>query len=265
MVFRAFKRLIGALRGGDAGPTRDGKVGRNDAVQVGELPEACLRGLKEVGWLTKEKAIAGTAFRPDNRTAKTREDSRHELSINWESIVYLDYNALRTDYHRVDRVFLRRIITFWPREKALFRSLPESEKMTDRDWESLATVPIENIPASIRESSLESLSFQVSEFNRWLMHHISIEWLVHWWKRRAGSYGYDPSLSADVEARCVELIQEWKEEIPGRPKKSDIKAKAHSILGNHLSGRAFDRAWAKAAPKDWKRPGRRTSAFFHSN
>ena len=137
--------------------------------------------------------------------------------------------------------------------------------MTDRDWERLAAVPMENIPASIRKAFVESLSFRVSEIHRWLMHHTSIDWLTRWWNRRAGDYGYSSSLSTDVEVRCVSLIRQWKMEMPGRPKKSDIEARARSILGDRLSHRAFDRAWAQAAPKDWKRPGRRSSAYFDSN
>lgn len=187
------------------------------------------------------------------------------LTINGESIVYLDYDTTRPDYYQVDRVFLRQIIGTWQREKELFRSLPEGKKMTDRDWGRLAAVPIENIPASIRESYVESLSFRVNDLHKWLMRNSSIEWLARWWRRRARLYGYDSSLPADVEVRCVKFIRQLAKESPERPTKRDVEAKARSILGDRLTHSAFDRAWKEAVPEAWKRPGRPTSTFSHPN
>ena len=190
---------------------------------------------------------------------------RDEFSINGESIVHLDYDTTRADYYRVDRVFLRGIIGLWPREKELFRSLPNVQKMTKDDWNKLSSVQIENIPASTRESILERLAFRMTELHQWLMDHDSVDWLTRWWDRNAEGYGCRSSLRMDVEARCIELIRGWSKELTGIPRKRDLVARARSIIGVGFTRRAFDRAWVKAAPQHWKDPGRRPSLTSHVN
>src|SRR5262249_9901217 len=86
MVLRLFKRLFRALRIGYHGSARDQPVSRNDskAVNVNDVPDSCLRGLRKASWVDEQHLIATDAFIPDRRTAAGRQDGGKETSVNWE-------------------------------------------------------------------------------------------------------------------------------------------------------------------------------------
>ncbi len=68
------------------------------------------------------------------------------------------------------------------------------------------------------------------------------------------------ALTAAAEDACREWIQERAQdsETPARPKRDALFADAQDQpFGKGLSRLAFNRAWANAAPPEWKKPGRK--------
>jgi hypothetical protein len=53
-------------------------------VNVTDLPDSCLRGLRKPSWVDEEHLIQTETFVPDPRTAARREDRGKETSVNWE-------------------------------------------------------------------------------------------------------------------------------------------------------------------------------------
>jgi hypothetical protein len=53
-------------------------------VNVNDLPDSCLRGLRKASWVDEQHLIATEAFIPDHRTAAGRQDGGKETSVNWE-------------------------------------------------------------------------------------------------------------------------------------------------------------------------------------
>ncbi|MFG1284845.1 hypothetical protein [Xanthobacter autotrophicus] len=63
----------------------------------------------------------------------------------------------------------------------------------------------------------------------------------------------------NTEKRAEDDCRTWIVECArtnNRPKKDDLRAAAIEKFAPHLSGEAFDRAWADKAPAAWKRRGR---------
>lgn len=69
------------------------------------------------------------------------------------------------------------------------------------------------------------------------------------------SRGIRTNKDKKAEADCGEWIAEFARSNK-RPKKEDLKTTAIKTFFPHLSGEAFDRAWEKNAPVDWKVAGR---------
>lgn len=66
--------------------------------------------------------------------------------------------------------------------------------------------------------------------------------------------GIRTTAAANAERTC----EEWIATLTERPinKESAFKA-AQNAVGNNLTRKAFERVWARAAPTEWKAPGRR--------
>ena len=67
-------------------------------------------------------------------------------------------------------------------------------------------------------------------------------------------------VTASVKAAksCREWIKALARQGRQRPRKDDIFAEAKTRFGDTLSRREFERAWADAAPKDWRVAGRKS-------
>lgn len=50
---------------------------------MNDLPDSCLRGIPKKDFLTPE-GLSYHAFKPDERTADSRQDKGQETSVNWE-------------------------------------------------------------------------------------------------------------------------------------------------------------------------------------
>ena len=63
--------------------------------------------------------------------------------------------------------------------------------------------------------------------------------------------------AAKAEQECEAWIKAVKERKERPTNKETAFEAARNVVGDNLSQKAFDRAWAKGAPTEWKEPGRR--------
>jgi hypothetical protein len=69
--------------------------------------------------------------------------------------------------------------------------------------------------------------------------------------------GIRTNQAASAERECKELIQRWTAtgSRPANKEAAFLAAQKEVGIIGHLSRKAFERAWARAAPEDWKIPG----------